>query len=239
MRKSGRGGRLGSLVISGRLMRAFHVEESLARCLLTCPSSFGARVGKSKRSWRGGEGGETKTRPSPIGQLTEPPRNAISPRQQGTGRKESEESSRHVRGTANAKSQLHHCDFCLSSPLGWGVVNHDPRNRDHTLFGSCRISRPHEGCPKPPQPIGGSDSAAQLHLSAAQHQRTNGRDPTTMTAGPWHGRWPRPSSPTINAVAHSDTDSMEPPLLEAELGRGVRRATRGSEGNIISRFTRK
>lgn len=29
---------------------------------------------------------------------------------------------------------------------------------DHTLFGSCRISRPHQ------QPIGGSDSAAQLHM---------------------------------------------------------------------------
>jgi hypothetical protein len=32
--------------------------------------------------WRGGE---TKTRASPIGQLTEPPRNAISPSKQGTG----------------------------------------------------------------------------------------------------------------------------------------------------------
>lgn len=48
-----------------------------------------------------------------------------------------------------------------------------------------------------------------------------------MTAGPWHGRQPRPSSPTVHAVAHSDTDIMEPPLLEAELGRVVRRATRG------------
>lgn len=48
-----------------------------------------------------------------------------------------------------------------------------------------------------------------------------------MTAGPWHGRQPRPSSPTVHAVAHSDTDIMEPPLLEAGLGRVVRRATRG------------